>query len=149
MHLLSFVIKIAYQGIYDFHLTYEETGLEGVLDFHGCCNKWPQIWLLETTEIYPIKMYSLMVQRLEACIQDPSRTGSFGKFQGSICSLSLSASNLYLHFHTALSSLCGIYSPSDSLFKDTCGDIWGPLGYQGKLLISRFLINHTCTNLII
>ena len=58
-------------------------------------------------------------------------------------------SNLYLHFHTAFSSLYGIYSPSDSLFKGTCGGVWGPLGYQGKLLISRSLINHTCTNLII
>lgn len=53
----------------------------------------------------------------------------------------------YLYFHTAFSSLCGIYS--DSLFKDTCGGIWGPLGYQGKPYISRSLINHTCTNLII
>ena len=53
----------------------------------------------------------------------------------------------YLHFHTAFSSLCGIYS--DSLFEDTCGGIWGPLGYQGKPHISRSLINHTCTNLII
>lgn len=27
---VKFYIKIAYQGIYDFHLTYEETGLEGI-----------------------------------------------------------------------------------------------------------------------